>query len=274
MWGRNTILLLCLLLAAIPASAQSSRDLPAVYDGVGIQEHLGELAPLDLRFANAAGDSVRIADLLVDEQPIVLNFVYHTCPMLCSILLDQLVEGLHGLERIPGDGYQLITVSMASFEDAELAGRQKERYLALLGRPGSEHGWHFLTGSETNVQALADGVGFGFRWVEETQEFAHPAALIFLAGDGTITRYLHGMHYPPEDLEMAIKEASIGSVASVLDRIILYCYRYDPESNSYVAHAENLMKIGGLLSLATLGLLLFLLWRREAVRSAGMTAHA
>ncbi len=229
---------------------------------------------MSTRFANAAGDSVSIADLVPEGQPVILNFVYHTCPMLCSILLDQLVDGLQGLDRSPGQDFQVVTVSMASFETPDLAARQKERYLALLDRLGAEDGWHFLTGTEESVRTLSDAVGFDFKWVDETSEFAHPAALIFLGSDGKITRYLHGMNYPATDLDKAIIEASSGNVASVIDRIVMYCYRYDPDSNSYVAHASNIMKLGGLLTLGALGLLLFVLWRREAAGSTAMTAHA
>ena len=270
----STITFVMAALAPVTSLAQTDDGLPAVYDGVGIQERLGERAVLDTRFADASGDSVRISDLVPDGQPVILNFVYHTCPMLCSILLDQLVDGLQGLDRRPGSDFQVVTVSMASFETADIAHRQKERYLALLSRPGAEEGWHFLTGREEDVERLAASVGFGFKWVEETREFAHPAALIFLSSDGKVTRYLHGMNYPPSDLEKALVEASSGEVASVIDRIVLYCYRYDPDSNSYVVHATNLMKIGGLLTVAVLGLFLFFMWRRETGRRDAVPAQA
>lgn len=271
----RSIPLLFFFALTLTSAAQNAGELPAVYEGVGITERLGEFIPMDTRFANAEGDSVSIADLVPEGQPVVLNFVYHTCPMLCSILLDQLVEGLQGLDRMPGESFQVVTVSMASFETADLAQRQKERYLAMLDRPGAEEGWHFLTGTEKSVRTLSDAVGFDFKWVDETNEFAHPAALIFLGSDGKITRYLHGMHYPSDDLDKAIIEASSGNVASVIDRILLYCYRYDPDSNSYVAHASNIMKLGGLLTLGLLGILLFVLWRRESHgNAAAMAAHA
>ena len=262
--SRLKLKLSALVLLWVPAvAAQDVDELPAVYDGVGITEHLGETIPLDIPFHNEAGEEVTFASLLPEDQPVVLNFVYHTCPMLCSILLDQMVKGLKDLDRTPGEDFQIVTVSMAAFETTELAQKQKDRYLAMLDRPGAEDGWHFLTSDQGSIEALADAVGFGFRWVEETSEFAHPAALMFLTSDGKITRYLHGMDYRATDLDIALKEASTGKVASVVDRIILYCYQFDPESNSYVVHATNVMKLGGLLTLGLLALVLYSLWRRE-----------
>jgi protein SCO1/2 len=234
-----------------------------VYEGVGITERLGDRIPVDIPFRDETGNVVTMASMVPDGQPVVLNFVYHTCPMLCSILLDQMVKGLKDADRMPGEDFQIITVSMAAYETTELARKQKDRYVAMLSRPGAEDGWHFLTGDEDSIRRLADAVGFGFKWVEESGEFAHPAALIFLTSEGTVTRYLHGMEYRGTDLDMALIEAARGEVASVVDRIILYCYQFDPDSNSYVVHATNIMKLGGLLTLGLLGLVLFSLWRRE-----------
>ena len=263
--GRFLVLVVLALRLVAPAQseAQVADDLPAVFEGVGITEHLGDHIPTDIVFLNEDGEQVSFSSLVPDGQPVVLNFVYHTCPMLCSILLDQLVDGLKDLDRTPGDDFQIITVSMAAYETTDLARKQKERYLAILDRPGAGIGWHFLTGDERSIRALADAVGFEFQWVEETEEFAHPAALIFLSSDGKITRYLHGMDYKAGNLEKALIEASQGSVASVVDRIVLYCYQFDPGSNSYVIHATNVMKLGGLLTLGLLVVVLYSLWRRE-----------
>ena len=167
------------------------------------------------------------------------------------------------MEWTPGEAFDVVTVSFAADETPDLAARAKERYLMVLDRPEAAKGWHFLTGSEENIHALADAVGFHFKWVEETQEYAHPTALILLGGDGKITRYLHGMQYEPRDVRTALVEASAGKVGTTVDRIVLYCFRYDSEANSYVADAVKLMKLGGGLTVLVLGLFLFIFWRRE-----------
>lgn len=269
-WRALTLALVVLAGAATPLRAQTDDGLPAVFKGVGVTERLGDVVPDGIVFRNQDGLEVTTQELLHSGQPVILNFVYYSCPMLCSILLDQLVDGLKDVSWNPGAEFQIVTVSMAPFEGPELAQKHKERYLALLGRPGTERGWHFLTGSEEAVSELAQAVGFGYRWVEDTNDYAHPAALIFLSGDGRITRYLHGMDYPAGKLEKALIEAGEGSVASIIDRIVLYCYRYDPASNEYVVHAENLMKAGGALTILALGGLLLLMWRREVGRRSGL----
>jgi protein SCO1/2 len=236
---------------------------PAVFDGVGVTEKLGDSIPLSLNFRNEQGEEVALADYFQSGRPVILNFVYYNCPMLCSVLLESFTKSMKEMEWTAGSQFDVLTISFSATETPELASSQKIRYLETLGRPEAAEGWHFMTGSQENIFQLADAVGFGFKWVEETQDYAHPAALIFLSGEGKVTRYIHGMNYPPKDLRKALVEASQGKVGSAVDKIFLYCYRYDPTSNSYVLHAMSLMKIGGGLTLLVVLIGLFIFWRRE-----------
>ncbi|NNF02870.1 MAG: SCO family protein [Rhodothermales bacterium] len=245
--------------ATAPAFAQST---PPVPDGVGVDERLGEAVASNARFLDETGAEVRISDLMDGTTPVILNFVYHECPMLCSLLLDGFTKTLQDMAFTPGSEFDVITVSFSAAETPEIAARQKERYVASLGEQAA-NGWHFLTGSDEEIARLAESVGFRFRWVQSQNQFAHPAALIFLSPDGTITRYLHGMTFAASDVRRAVVEASNGTVGSAVDRVLLYCFQYDPDANSYVLHATNLMKLGGLLTLLVLGIGLFLFWRRE-----------
>ncbi len=240
--------------------------LPGAFEGVGIDEKLGDLIPLELVFLNEDGEEVTLDRYFDGEKPVLLNFVYHNCPMLCSILLESFTKTLGEMEWTPGEAFDILTVSFSSMETPELASTQKQRYLNELGRPEAASGWHFLTGSEENIQALAGATGFQFKWMESTREYAHPAALIFLSGKGKITRYIHGMYFPKADVRKAIVEASEGRVGTTIDRIFLYCYRYDAGANSYVLHATNLMRISGFLTALVLFTGLFIFWRRERRR--------
>lgn len=267
---RRSLLLAAWWLAAVGlavgarvSAAQPTGEIPSVFDEVGITEKLGEKVPLDLLFANEAGEQVALSSFFDGKRPVMLNLVYHECPMLCSLLLTELTKTLQLMEWQPGGQYDIVTVSFSATEDDSVAARAKAKYIGQLGRPEAAAGWHFLTGTPESIQALAASVGFRFRWVESTKEFAHPAALMFLGPDGTITRYIHGMGYEPEDVRKALVEASEGRIGTTMDQILLYCYKYDADANSYVLHAQNLMKLGGFVMLLLLGTLLTLFWRRE-----------
>lgn len=243
--------------------AQRSGQTPAALEDVGLEEHLGESVPLDLTFRDESGSKVQLAEYFDGTRPVVLTMTYHNCPMLCNLILDGFTRTLQDFAWTPGDEFEVVSVSFAADETPELAAQQKRRYIRDLGDERAADGWHFLTGDEESIQALAASIGFQFRWMEDRQEYAHPAVLTFLSGEGMISRYLYGLDFPQRHFRNALVEASEGKVGTALDQVILYCFQYDPTANSYVLHAVNLMKLGGLLTVIVLGSFLFIFWRRE-----------
>jgi len=246
------------------------QNIPSVFSGVGIDEQLGDKIPAELMFRDETGKTVTLDSYLGNGRPILLNYAYHNCTMLCSIMLESFAGTLQEMDLVAGTDFDVITVSFAADETPNLAARQKAKYVERIGKKeameGALAGWHFLTGDDDNIQLLAKSTGFQFKWIESSKEYAHPAALIFLSDEGIITRYLHGMTFQVKDVRRAVVEASRGEVGTAFDKIIMYCYRYDASANSYVIHAQSLMKIAGLLTLLLLVTGLSILWRRERRR--------
>jgi len=246
------------------SAAQQRIDLPpTLIEGVGIDAQLGDYIPSDASFLNAAGDEVKIGQYLNADKPLVLQFVYHDCPMLCSIALESFGEMLKGLALDPGSDFDILTVSFAPGETPQMASDAKERMIRKIHSSEAGKGWHFLVGDEANIKMLTESVGFNYKWIESTGEFAHPETLVFVSDEGVVTRYLNGIDHRVADVRRAIVEASKGTVGTAVDQLVLYCFRYDPNENSYVLHASNLMKLGGMFTLLLLGVSLFVFWRRE-----------
>jgi protein SCO1/2 len=183
--------------------------------------------------------------------------------MLCSVVLDAVSKTLGEMEWTPGVEFDVVTVSIAATETPDLARRQKDRFVAKVGREGVGDGWHFLTGTEDNIEQLANAAGFQFKWIQQAEQFVHPAVLIFAGPDGKITRYLYGLDYPPREVRTALVEASEGKIGTSLDRLILFCYQYDSTVSGYVLQASKLMRLGGFLMVGALVALFIGLRRRE-----------
>ena len=243
--------------------AQNNRTQPEALQGVGIDEHLGEFIPLDAKFATTSGDSVTIGSLLKEGKPIILNPLYFECPMLCGLVIDGVLNVADDLDWSIGEEYQIISISIDPNEDHLLAKEYKEKYTSRLNKSFAQDGWTFLTGNKKEIDKIIDAVGFKYNEVEGTGEFAHSAAIIMLSPDGKITRYLYGIQYNEFDVRNALYESADGKIGSTLEKVLLYCYQYDPDSNSYAPVAINIMKIGGLATLIILGIFLGLLWIRE-----------
>ncbi|MCY4158112.1 MAG: SCO family protein [Bacteroidetes bacterium] len=231
------------------------------YEGVGLSPRLGEQIPLDLVFTNSRGESVVLGDYFHQDRPVVLTFVYHTCPMLCSALLDGVTRSLEEVPWAPGSNYEMITVSFSPADTPERATQQRARYLRRLDHEDAD--WEFLTGDDASIAALTEATGFMFKWVEEQGEYAHPAAVIVLSNEGMITRYLPDIAPKGRDLRAAIVEASNGTVGSFLDRAFLYCFQFDPTANSYVLVARRAMQVGGGITAVLLIAFLSILWMKD-----------
>jgi len=256
-------LLTVVLLASNNAFPQIAGLNPEELKSIDVIEHSGDKIPFDLHFINDKGDSVMIGDYFNQGKPVVLILAYYECPMLCTLVLNGMSEGVRKLGWTPGDKFQLVTVSIDPRETWELAAGKKKTYLADLNMPAAADGWAFLAGAESQSKALAEALGFKYYYDEKNNQYAHPAVAFILTSDGRISRYLYGIEFKPRDLKLALLEASEGKVGSTLDRIILYCYHYDPKSGGYVAFASNIMKLGGGFTLTLLILFFFIMWRFE-----------
>ena len=231
---------------------------------VGVEERLGDTIPLDLWFVNSQGDTVTLAQFFKQEKPVLLSLVYYECPMLCTLVLNGLTNALQGLPWTPGKEYQMVTVSIDPDESPKLAAQKKHRYISSLGKPGvPEDGWVFLVGPASQSKKLADALGFHYKYDPSQDNYAHPAVAFILTENGTVSRYLYGIEFKERDLRLALLEASEGKIGNTLDRIILFCYHYDPDSQSYTLFATNLMRLGGVLTVIVLGLLLGILWKKD-----------
>jgi protein SCO1 len=251
--------------APVPADKVPDRQdpIPEQVAAVGVDEHLDQPLPLDLRFRDETGRNVRLGDYFDAELPVILTLNYSDCPMLCSLELNGLVDGLKQLEWKLGEQYRIVTVSIDPSETPEKAARTKQRYLRQYDRPGTDSGWHFLVGGEPQIRQLADAVGFRYRYVPDKQEYYHAAALALVTPNGRIGRYLYGVEYHPRTLRLALTETGEGKIGSAMDQLILYCSMFDPKEGSYALVASRVMSLGGAVAFVLLAAFLGVLWSAE-----------
>jgi protein SCO1/2 len=254
------------LMFAVEANAQLVRENVPELEKIKVTEHLGNKIPLDLTFTDETGKSVKLAEYFGKGKPVILTLAYYECPMLCSLILNGLTNGVRKLALVPSEDFQMVTISIDPKETYTLAAAKKSRYVDALNRQGAAEGWAFLTGAESQSKALADAVGFGYYYDKDRKEYAHPAVSYVLTSDGKISRYLYGIEFKEKDLRLALLEAADGKIGTTMDKVLLYCYHYDSKARGYVVFAGNVMRIGGLLTLVVLVVILTSLWTKERIR--------
>jgi protein SCO1/2 len=264
---RNSLALLALVLA--PAAAQQN-VLPSELEGVGVDEKFGQQVNLNLEFTAENGYQVPLSKFFSSGRPVILNLVYYRCPMLCSLVLNAQTSVLRDVAWTAGKEYEIVTISIDPQETFNLAVAKKKWYLEQYGREQAASGWHFLTDYQGNAKRLADQIGFNYRWDARTEQWAHAAAVMVLTPEGKVSRYLYGLKYKPRDVRLALAEASEGKLGTLGDKLLLYCFHYDPSAQSYVPFARNLMRAGGVATILIVGIFLTVLWRRDRGRSASL----
>ena len=236
---------------------------------VGVTERLGAQVSPDLTFLDEGGRTVRLGSLMTDERPVVLAFVYHSCPMLCSLVLDGVADAVKAVDLPVGDDYSVLAVSMDPTDTPSRADSAKARYVQKIGKPEAASGMHFWTvppQSEAHVKQLADEVGFRYAHDPRTGDYAHTAVLTILSPTGMVSRYLYGIDYPSRDLRLALVEAGEGKTGTTLDRFILTCFHYDADAQGYSLAILGIAKwIGGGLLALLVGFFV-VVFRREARR--------
>lgn len=254
------------VVAALPSLAvpvvQADDRGTRVLREIGFDQRLGESVPRDLAFRDEAGRAVRLGDYL-GKKPVVLTLVYYECPMLCTLTLNGLTSALGPLPFDVGKEFDVVTVSFDPRDTPGSAAAKKKAYLSRYARPGAAEGWHFLTGEPDAIHRLTEAVGFRYAWDDETRQFAHAAGILVLTPPGRIAHYLYGIEYAPKDLRLALVEASAGRVGSPVDRLLLYCYQYDPATGRYGAAVMNLLRAASAATVLVLGAAITLMLRRE-----------
>jgi protein SCO1/2 len=259
------------LLALRPGVRADVNDAPPILREVELRQKLDSQAPLHAEFRDEQGRTVTLGDCMAGKTTILV-LAYFKCPKLCTQVLNDLAAGMTDvLKRTSwelGEQFNVVTVSFDDRETPEMAAAKKESYgnAKQYYLPNMDKGWHFLTGKQQSILRLANAVGFQFRYDPKNDLFAHPACIMILTPEGKVSRYFLGLADKtfPRDLRLGLEEASNHKIGTpVLDRIVLSCFYYDPETGKYTMMALNLVRAAGVVTLVVLGSALFVIWRRE-----------
>ncbi|MGC8785367.1 MAG: SCO family protein [Armatimonadota bacterium] len=219
---------------------------------ISIEQKLNEQVPLDLTFRDETGKTVQLRQYF-GRKPVLLTLVYYECPSLCGLVLQGLLKSLRVLNYTPGDQFEIVTVSISPKETPALAAAKKQNFLKEYGRLEAAKGWHFLTGEEPQIRQLADAVGFRYVYDPKSGQYAHAAGVMLLTPTGKVSRYFYGIEYSPRDLRMGIIDASQGKVGSPVEKIILFCYQYDPTTGKYSLAIIRIVQIASVFIVLVLG---------------------
>jgi protein SCO1/2 len=259
--------IIAFLFVGTSSGAFAQPNLPPPLRDVGFDQKLDQQVPPELTFRNESGKTVKLGDYFTDK-PVIFVLAYYRCPMLCTEVLNGLVNGMRDIPFEPNRDFRVITVSFDPREEPDLAAAKKKSYVDRLAKSGGEEGWHFLTGGADNIRKLTDAVGFRYGYDEKNDQFAHASGIMVLTPAGRISRYFYDIHFPGRDLRLGLVEASQGKIGSPVDQVLLYCFHYDPRIGKYGAAVMNIVRVLGALTFLGVCTLVGVMWRAERRKKA------
>jgi protein SCO1/2 len=231
---------------------------------VTFKQRLNEQLPLDASFRDEAGRTVSLGQYFGHKKPVIIAFVYYTCPMLCTQVMNGISASLRALPFNAGQEFDVVLVSFDPRDTPAAAAEKKRAHLEYWNTPQTADGWHLLTGDEATIKRVTSAAGFTYQWDEPTGQFAHVSGVLVATPDGHLARYFYGIEYSPKELRMALVESGQGHISSAIDELLLFCYHYDPETGRYGAAVMNLVRVGGVLTVASMVAFFVLARRRES----------
>jgi protein SCO1 len=238
-------------------------------ENVTFKQRLNTQLPLDARFKDEHGRDVTLGQYFDGRRPVVLAFVYYSCPMLCTHVMNGVSRAVKVLPFTPGEDFDVVFISFDPRDKPETASAKKTALMNYWSMQNQSGAWHFLTGEEPQIKQVTSAAGFFYMWDEKSQQYAHLSGLLVLTPDGRLSRYFYGIEYSPKELRLALFESGQGHIGSIVDELLLYCYHYDPANGRYGAVVMNLVRLGGGLTVLAIAGFILLMRRQERQQMEG-----
>lgn len=229
-------------------------------DSVAFDQKLGAQIPLDLGFVDSDGQAVTL-DQYFGDQPVLLIMGYYECPMLCSLVREGAIQALQEVRLDVGRDFQVVNVSIDPLETPMAAANARNVAISRYNRPGTDDGWHFLTGSQDSITQLAETIGFQYYYDETIDQYAHAAGIVIATPEGQLSHYFYGIEYNTSDLRLGLVDASSNTIGSPIDQLLLLCYHYDPVTGTYTGTVMTILRIAGVFTVLSIISMIVLLSR-------------
>jgi len=261
LWPKIALLILIIAQVAV-LNVQAQSTGPGPMAEVGIDQKLNGDIPLDAVFRDENGQEHKLGDYF-GKKPIIIAPVYYNCPMLCTLILNGLVQSLNAVPFEAGKEFEVVAFSIDAREKPELAAKKKASYLDHYSKKGTAAGWHFLTSDEASIKRLTAAIGFRYKYDEKSDQFAHASGIMVATPQGKLARYFYGIEYSPRDLRFGLVEASENKIGSPVDQILLLCFHYDPATGKYGPMVLGSLRIAASITVIALAAFLFAMWKME-----------
>lgn len=254
-------LLLLLITVIINVNYIKANNVPYQFKDVGIDNSINAVIDNSITLTDEFDNEINLIDI-INSQPTIINFVYLNCPLLCHLLLDGIVDVIKRSNYVVGSDYQIISISIDPKESNDNLQDHKKKYLNLINK---QNGWIFLKGTKENIEKLTNLFGYKYKYIKRTNDYAHPSALFFY--NNKLNNYIEGVTFDSNLYDYSI--ISTKSDTTLKEKIITYCYYFDPDSQTYSLYIFRILRIACLITVVILSIMIINIIRKERSNSHG-----
>ncbi|ETX29042.1 hypothetical protein [Roseivivax isoporae] len=197
--------------------------------------------------------------------PTILVFADLDCGALCDAILARTADELSRTGLEIGRDYALVVVGI----DPRDGSSEARSFVAAQAAPLPAARIVTRTPDADTLADLTRVLGYGYRHDAANDRFAHPAVRHVLTAEGRVARVLPAFRVAEGDMRRALVEAGEGRVGTVVERVALACYGFDPVTGRYSLSITRAATAGGIAStLLVAGGIALALRRERRGRSA------
>lgn len=232
------------------------------FNSASIDERPGVSIPLDGTFVTQDGRTTTLRRI-AGGKPLLIVPVQHECPNICSVTLAGITGAIDGQTKYrPGRDFAIVAFGIDPREGPAQA-RDDLHRLAQARGGGATWQPAALTGKVRAIHAVTDALGYHYAWSDRLNQYAHMTGTAVLTADGKMSSWLYGLSPTPAQVDQALAQAVAGRSGGVMQRILLLCFHYDPQTGGYSLAITKALRIAGVLTVIAVALAMLLLSRKR-----------
>jgi len=253
---------------------------------MGITQKLGDYVPMDVKFKEATGETVKFGDLFKHNRPVVVVPMFYACRTGCELITDSVLKTLaiankSKNEMVVGRDLDIVILGIHPKETPELALAKKKLIISSVKPPNAHsdweayanNGWHLLTGDLDSIHKVTDAIGFKYKYDATKDLINHPTCTVFLSPKGQISSYIIGTDFPTSVAKSDLTLAAKDEVGEKADQSMMFgCVMLDPATGKYRVIIENVLRLACVLTLmilfGSIGWMTVTTNRRDKARAA------
>lgn len=196
------------------------------------------------------------------DKPLIVSFIYTSCPHACSTLVSSLAKASKDAEEELGKRFHMMTIGF----DYERDTPERMRDFGKLFTDDFSR-WKFVTADRGTIENLLRDIGFYYS--KKGDSFHHANMISVMAEGGKLYQHIYKGNIAKSDILSPLKELliarkeneALANPKSWRERLLYICSEYDRSTQTYRIKYFSIARV--LLEAISPVIFILFFWRKE-----------